>query len=62
MEWKQEHRDQLRDGLLPLKPSLVEWKLAKAGGSGLRVRPLKPSLVEWKLERGVHVTGTQEAP
>ena len=36
------------DVLPPLKPSLVEWKLAFKDEKGNKLSPLKPSLVEWK--------------
>ena len=44
------HRPGLGDNpALPLKPSLVEWKLGDRHGLAEPLRPpLKPSLVEWK--------------
>ena len=39
---------------LPLKPSLVEWKLVGEVRGGEALDSLKPSLVEWK-----HVCGSR---
>ena len=39
----------LNQGDIPLKPSLVEWKLARSDRADMSSVALKPSLVEWKL-------------